>query len=316
MNIYYDLESLPVFDKTAVTTGTFDGVHLGHKTVLERLKAAAINIGGESVLLTFYPHPRMVLFPDDHQLKLLNSQSEKEELLEAQGINHLVVLPFTKEFSRTSSLEYARNIIANKLRAKKLVIGYDHHFGRNREGSLENLVEFGVLYGFEVEEIPPRDIDEIAVSSSKIRTALEQGRIDIANKFLGYHYQFSGKVTHGKQLGRTIGFPTANLIPLDPLKLLPQTGVYAVKVHIQGQWYRGMLNIGNRPTLADGLGQSIEVHIIDFEGDIYHETLHIAFYQSIRHEQKFEGVAQLQQQLKLDKLQVAAYFDSNDNQSL
>jgi len=211
VKIHYDIESIPALNITAVTTGTFDGVHLGHKIIIERLIAAARTIGGESVLLTFYPHPRIVLFPDDNQIKMLNTPIEKENLLQASGIDHLVVIPFTKEFSRLSSLEFVRNILSNTLKAKKLVIGYDHHFGRNREGSFAHLLEFGSLYGFQVEEIPAQDIDHVAISSSKIRQALASGDLNTANSYLGYEYNITGKVIKGKQLGRTIGYPTANI---------------------------------------------------------------------------------------------------------
>lgn len=301
MKIHYDLDSISELKHTAVTTGTFDGVHLGHKTIIDKLISVAKQIEGESVLLTFYPHPRMVLFPDDHQIRLLNTQSEKEQLLESCGIDHLVVINFTKEFSRLSSLEFVRNILANKLKAKKLVIGYDHHFGRNREGSFAHLLEFGSLYGFEVEEIPAKDIDEVAVSSSKIRKAIEAGDIDTANKYLGYAYSFTGKVIKGKQLGRTIGYPTANIAITDPYKLIPAIGVYAVKVMFAKQTYEGMLSIGKNPTVSNQNILSIEVNIFDFNADIYNKEITVFIYKKMRDEEKYGSLDELKAQLAIDK---------------
>jgi riboflavin kinase/FMN adenylyltransferase len=301
VKIHYDLDSISELKHTAVTTGTFDGVHLGHKTIIDKLISVAKQIEGESVLLTFYPHPRMVLFPDDHQIRLLNTQSEKEQLLESCGIDHLVVINFTKEFSRLSSLEFVRNILANKLKAKKLVIGYDHHFGRNREGSFAHLLEFGSLYGFEVEEIPSKDIDEVAVSSSKIRKAIEAGDIDTANKYLGYAYSFTGKVIKGKQLGRTIGYPTANIAITDPYKLIPAIGVYAVKVMFAKQTYEGMLSIGKNPTVSNQNILSIEVNIFDFNADIYNKEITVFIYKKMRDEEKYGSLDELKAQLAVDK---------------
>ena len=302
MKIHYDLDSITKLSKTAITTGTFDGVHIGHKTIIERLIAAAKSIEGESVLLTFYPHPRLVLFPDSDPIKMLNTQTEKEQLLVETGIDHLVVLPFTKEFSRLSSLEFVRNILSNALKAKRLVIGHDHHFGRNREGSFAHLLEFGSLYGFEVEEIPAKDIDNVAISSSKIRAAIEAGDLHSANTFLGYNYTLSGKVVHGKQLGSKIGYPTANIQVHDPYKLVPAIGIYAVQVKYANTMYNGMLSIGKNPTVQDNGPVSIEVNIFDFDKDIYGKDLTIYFYEKLRNELKFEGLEQLTQQLALDKI--------------
>ncbi len=301
MKIHYDLESIPTLLRTAVTTGTFDGVHLGHKTIIERLISAAKNIDGESVLLTFYPHPRMVLFPDDDQIKMLNTPLEKEQLLQACGIDHLVVIPFTKEFSRLSSLEFVRNILSNALKAKKLVIGYDHHFGRNREGSFAHLLEFGSLYGFEVEEIPAQDIDHVAISSSKIRQALVSGDLSTANNYLGYEYSITGKVIKGKQLGRTIGYPTANIEINDKYKLIPAIGVYAVKVKYSTQLFDGMLSIGKNPTVTANGPLTIEVNIFDFNHEIYHKEITIYFYKKLRDEEKYDSLDELKAQLAVDK---------------
>ncbi len=302
MKVYYDLDSVSDLKQTAVTTGTFDGVHLGHKAIIKKLISAAQSIQGQSVLITFYPHPRMVLFPDDQPLKMLNTPLEKEKLLQESGIDILLILPFTKEFSRLSSLEFVRNIIGNKLKARKLVIGYDHHFGRNREGTYTHLQEFGPLYGFDVEEIPAQDIDHVAVSSSKIRTALEIGDIQTANSFLGYTYNITGKVVIGKQLGRQLGYPTANIDVNDKLKLIPATGVYAVMVSHRKQLYKGMLSIGYNPTVTRDGPLHVEVNIFDFDEDIYHNELTIYFINRLRNEEKFISLNELKDQLALDKL--------------
>ena len=308
MKIHYDIESIPALNITAVTTGTFDGVHLGHKIIIERLIAAARTIGGESVLLTIYPHPRMVLFPDDDQIKMLNTPLEKENLLQASGIDHLVVIPFTKEFSRLSSLEFVRNILSNTLKAKKLVIGYDHHFGRNREGSFAHLLEFGSLYGFQVEEIPAQDIDHVAISSSKIRQALASGDLNTANSYLGYEYSITGKVIKGKQLGRTIGYPTANIEINDNYKLIPAIGVYAVKIKYALNIYNGMLSIGKNPTVTENGPLTIEVNIFDFDLEIYHKQITVYFYKKLRDEEKYDSINQLKSQLAIDKEKALKYL--------
>ena len=308
MKIHYDIESIPALNITAVTTGTFDGVHLGHKIIIERLIAAARTIGGESVLLTFYPHPRMVLFPDDDQIKMLNTPIEKENLLQASGIDHLVVIPFTKEFSRLSSLEFVRNTLSNTLKAKKLVIGYDHHFGRNREGSFAHLLEFGSLYGFQVEEIPAQDIDHVAISSSKIRQALASGDLNTANSYLGYEYNITGKVIKGKQLGRTIGYPTANIEINDNYKLIPAIGVYAVKIKYALNIYNGMLSIGKNPTVTENGPLTIEVNIFDFDLEIYNKQITVYFYKKLRDEEKYDSINQLKSQLAIDKENAIKYL--------
>jgi riboflavin kinase / FMN adenylyltransferase len=284
-----------------VTTGTFDGVHLGHQKIISRLKDVANEINGETVLLTFYPHPRMVLFPEDNDLKLINTQEEKIELLSHYGIDHLIIYPFTKEFSRLTSVEFVRNILVNRIKTKRLVIGYNHHFGRNREGSFEHLKEYGPLYGFEVEEIPARDIDSIEVSSTKIRKALLAGDVKTANSYLGHSYCITGKVVDGKKIGRQIGYPTANILVEDKYKLIPADGVYVVKVRHDNSTYGGMLNIGNNPTV-NGKHKTIEVNIFDFNKDIYEENATIYFIERLRDEVKFNGLQELKDQLAIDKI--------------
>lgn len=308
MKVYTDIkefENARLSEKSIknpiVTTGTFDGVHLGHQKIINRLQEIAKNENGETVLLTFYPHPRMVLFPDDNELKLLNTQAEKIRLLEQYGIQHLIIYPFTKDFSRLTSVEFVRNILVNSIGTKKLVIGYNHHFGRNREGSFEHLKEYSSLYGFEVEEIPAKDIDSIEISSTKIRNALQLGDVSTAHSYLGHFYEINGTVIEGNKLGRTIGYPTANIQINDKYKLIPGDGIYAVKVKHNGKEYGGMLSIGNNPTIKDK-GRSIEVNIFNFDKEIYSEEISIYFVKRLRSEIKFDGLDGLTAQLALDKI--------------
>ncbi|MBN8696401.1 MAG: bifunctional riboflavin kinase/FAD synthetase [Bacteroidetes bacterium] len=301
MKVYTNIEDFKSIPNPVVTTGTFDGVHLGHQKIISRLKEIAKVENGETVLLTFYPHPRMVLFPDDNELKMLNTQKEKIALLEQYGIDHLIIYPFTKEFSRLTSVEFVRNILVNTIQTKRLVIGYNHHFGRNREGSFEHLKEYGPLYGFDVEEIPAKDIDSIEISSTKIRNALLSGDVKIANSYLGHNFSISGKVIGGKKLGRTIGYPTANIDINDKYKIIPADGVYAVNVIHDGKILEGMLNIGNNPTV-EGKGRSIEVNIFNFDKEIYGDDATIIFIERLRDEVKFNGLEQLKEQLAKDKV--------------
>ena len=300
MQIYSEGDVVKV-KSPVVTTGTFDGVHVGHQKIIARLKEVAKQGSGEIVVLTFYPHPRMVLHPDDHELKLLSTESEKQKLLEYFGVQHLVIQSFTKQFSRLSSVNFIRDILINKIGTKKLVIGYNHHFGRNREGSFEHLKEYGPVYGFEVEEIPAKDIDNIEVSSTKIRKALQQGDIKTANTFLGYEYCITGRVVKGKQLGRELGYPTANLVIDDRYKLIPADGIYVVKVKLGGAEKNGMMSIGLNPTVNGG-SRTIEVNIFEFDKEIYGEELTVNFIEKIRDEKKFENLEQLKDQLAQDML--------------
>ncbi len=301
MKVYKSIEEFKVVKNTVVTTGTFDGVHTGHQVIIEQLKNAAKKISGESVILTFFPHPRMVLYPDDNELRLLNTIDERIEMLRSAGIDHLIIHPFSKKFSRLSSTEFVRDILVNKLNISTLVIGYDHHFGRNREGSLEHLQELAPLYDFTVEEIPAQEIQQVNISSTKVRTSLLNGEIQAANQFLGYNYFIIGTVIDGNKMGRTIGFPTANIKVEEWYKLIPAKGVYAVKVKLDGNIFDGMLNIGTRPTLKENDNESIEVNIFNFEEDIYNKEIQIEFYERIRDEQKFEELTLLKEQLEIDK---------------
>lgn len=300
MKVYTSIEEFQNVDRPIVTTGTFDGVHFGHRKIIDRLKQVAQNCDGETVLLTFSPHPRMVLFPDDQDLKLLNTIEEKKHLLEKAGVQHLIVHSFTKEFSRISSINFVRDVLVNKLNTHKLVIGYNHHFGRNREGSFEHLQEFAPLYGFDVEEIPVQLLDNMGVSSTKIRKALFQGNVETAAEYLGYKYQLSGTVVKGNAIGRTIGFPTANLELVDAKKIIPNDGVYAVWVTVDGVSYKGMMNIGKKPTI-NNLTRTLEVHLLEFEQDIYRKRIIIQFVKRIRDEIAFQELSELKEQLEKDR---------------
>jgi riboflavin kinase/FMN adenylyltransferase len=300
MKVHYNIDEIPTIKNAIVSQGTFDGVHLAHKKIIERLKQIASIKNGETVIITFEPHPRIVLLPLDHGLQLLSTLNEKINLLEKAGVDHLIILPFTKEFSRLSSEQFIRNILVNKIKTNTLVIGYDHRFGKNREGSFEHLKNSASLYEFEVEEIPEQDIDDIAISSTKIRQALLNNDIQTAQKYLGNSYSLEGNVIKGKQLGRTIGYPTANIEVENSYKLIPQDGVYAVWVWYNKARFGGMLNIGNNPTIKDK-GRSIEVNIFNFEKDIYTENLKIEFVSKLRNEEKFNGLDALKNQLHLDK---------------
>ena len=301
MKIYNSIEEFSRVPNAVVTSGTFDGVHLGHKKVIKRITKIANQSEGDSVIITFWPHPRLVLFPDQKDLKLLNTFEEKAALLEGEGIRHLLKIPFTKEFSFKSSNEFIKDILVEVIGTKKLVIGYDHRFGKNREGSFIHLKENADKYGFAVEEIPKQEIEEIGVSSTLIRKAYLEGNISIGNQYLGRPYSISGKVIKGDQLGRQMGFPTANLEVDDKHKLIPADGIYAVKVGHGDTIYEGMLYIGNRPTLKDSI-QSIEVNIFNFEHEIYNESITLYFYHQIREDAKFNNLEDLKMQLEKDKL--------------
>ncbi|MES2747577.1 MAG: bifunctional riboflavin kinase/FAD synthetase [Bacteroidota bacterium] len=286
--------------KTIITIGTFDGVHLGHKKILEKVVAQAKAANLESVVLTFFPHPRMVL-QEKSEIKLLNTINEKIQLFDQLGIDCLIIHPFDYEFSRLTAEEFVKTILIDKFNIQKIIIGYDHRFGRNRTANIDDLIVYGNQYDFEVEQISVEEINEIAISSTKIRTAILEGNINLANQYLGYEYSFSGTVIKGKQLGRTIGFPTANISNIEDYKLLPKKGVYVVKSIINGQLVFGMMNIGNRPTV-DGEGQTVEVHFLDFNADLYNQNIEIALLHYIREEIKFNLLDDLKAQIAKDQL--------------
>ncbi len=300
MKIYHGIEDFKPLDFAVVTSGTFDGVHFGHQTILKRVTQIAKKNNGESVLITYWPHPRLVLYPDDTDLKLLNTFEEKAELIREQGIDHLLRIPFTKEFSKLSSEEFIQNILVHSISTKKLVIGYDHRFGNNREGRFEQLKANSAKYGFEVEEIPKQEIEHVGVSSTKIRQALFAGEVDKACDLLGKEYTVSGRVVKGEKIGRMIGFPTANLEVDAEHKLIPADGAYAVTAQIQSKEYKAMLNIGIRPTVG-GTSKTIEVHIFDFNDDLYGENVKVSFRKRLRAEKKFPDVEALKEQLTEDR---------------
>ena len=308
MKVYYGIQEFQKLKNAVVTSGTFDGVHLGHRKILNRLNEVAHQNNGESVVITFYPHPRSVISPDNQNVKLLSTLDEKIELLENSGVQHLLIIPFTREFSELSSEEFIQKILVQTIGTKTLVIGYDHRFGRNREGGFDYLKANKARYGFEIEEISRQDIENMGVSSSKIRKALQEGDVPSADHFLGRNYSLSGVIVKGKQLGRTIGFPTANIQVREIAKLIPSDGVYAVKVYYKENAFGGMLNIGNRPTV-DGTFQTVEVNIFDFDQEIYGENLAVEFLQKIRNEQKFNGLDELKAQIAKDKITCKAILN-------
>jgi len=300
MKIYHNLDDFNKLNYAVVTSGTFDGVHLGHQKILNRLKEIASRNGGETVVITFWPHPRFVLNPIDTKLKLLNTFEERIELIKQQGIQHLLRIPFTKEFSNISSLDFIQNILVEKIGTKKLVIGFDHRFGKNREGSFEQLKVNGPKFGFDVEEIPRQELEQVGISSTKIRIALEAGDVATAHHLLGKPFHLTGRVVQGEKLGRMLGFPTANLDLDSHYKLIPADGIYAVLINHESTVYKGMLYIGQRPTIG-GVHQTIEVNIFDFNRNIYGENLAVQFIGSIRKDIRFNDLEALKKQLGIDK---------------
>ncbi len=299
MKIYNKLIDFQPIGNAVVTTGTFDGVHVGHVKIIKRLVEITKKTGGESVLLTFWPHPRVIVSPTNDDIKLLSTIDEKTEILAKLGIDHLVILPFTREFSELSSEQYIEDILTEGLGTKVLVIGYDHRFGKNREGGIDYLLKHSDRFKIQIEEISRQEIENITISSTKIRNAIINGKVQIANELLGRPYSFSGHVVKGRQLGRTIGFPTANVQVQKNYKLIPKNGVYASKITLRNLEYEGIMNIGNRPTV-DGIGRTQEVHIFDFNDDIYGEILKVEIIEFIREEIKFDSIEKLIAQIKLD----------------
>jgi riboflavin kinase / FMN adenylyltransferase len=308
MKIYHGLEDFNRLTTAVVTIGTFDGVHVGHHKILTRLKEIASACNGETVVITFWPHPRLVLHPEDTGLKLLNTFEEKAELLKEHSIQHLIRIPFTKEFSQLSGEEFISRILVDTIGTKKLVIGYDHHFGKNREGSFEQLKLNGPRYGFDVEEIPRQEVDHLGVSSTAIRKALEGGDIETATHLLGKPYSLTGRVVAGDKLGRILGFPTANIDVDTKFKLIPSDGIYAVTVGHEHHQYNGMLYIGNRPTIQ-GSKRNIEVNIFGFNEEIYGQSLTINFYKRLRNDIHFHDLEELKAQLFEDKSVAISYLE-------
>jgi len=308
MKIYNDIRDFTPLEKAIVTIGTFDGVHIGHQQIINRLKEESVELGGESVILTFFPHPRMILHPEDQNLKLITTITEKAELLERSGVDHLIITPFTRDFSNQSAEEYIRDILVKQIGTRKIIIGYDHRFGKNREGGLEDLLKYAPVYAYSVEEIAEQDINEVAVSSTKIRTAILSGNVKTATEFLGYAFFLTGKVIKGDQLGRTLGYPTANLFIEESYKLIPADGIYAVTVDLNTSHKHGMAYIGHRPTI-NGMSRNIEVNIFDFNEDIYGQQIRLNFHSFIRDDIKFTGLDELKTQLAKDEIAVKSYFE-------
>ena len=280
MKLFHSINDFQSTKKTILTLGTFDGVHIGHKKILERITQNTENGKYESLVLSFFPHPRMVL-QEKSEIKLLNTITEKTQLLEASGIENLIVHPFDESFSRLKAEEFVSSILVDKFQIQKIIIGHDHRFGRNRTANIDDLIAFGTEYGFEVEQISAEEIQDVSVSSTKIRKALNEGNMDLANEYLGYHYFLNGTVVKGKQLGRTIGFPTANIHIEEDYKLIPKIGVYVVKAVVNQETVYGMMNIGFNPTV-NGEKQTIEVHLFNFDKDIYDQNIEVSLLHYIR----------------------------------
>lgn len=325
MKIYRSLDEFTPLPNAVVTIGTFDGVHIGHQKILSKLRECAEENNGETVLLTFFPHPRLIINPDDDSLRLINDIEEKAHHLALAKIDHLIVTPFTRDFSNQTPEEYISNVLVGKLGTKQIVIGYDHHFGKDRKGSMKDLKHYSNIYDYRVDQIPEQDIEDVAVSSTRIRESLIKGDIETANKYLGYPFELTGTVVRGDQIGREIGFPTANLNIHESHKLIPAYGIYAVEAEIyphvptigSGDYIhpqpervaRGMAYIGTRPTV-DGMHRKIEINLLDFEDDIYTKTIRVKFLKFIRHDRWFESLDAMKEQMKNDELEIRAYFNT------
>jgi riboflavin kinase/FMN adenylyltransferase len=300
VKIHHDFSSFKEVKNPVLTIGTFDGVHLGHQALLNRMKTLAQEVNGETVVLTFTPHPRTVLFPEDHGIQLLSDTQEKRKFLADCGIDHLVEFPFTMEFAKKSAFEYVRDLLVVGMNVHTVIVGYDHRFGRNREGNFQLLLEYADMFQFHVEEIPAQLINESEVSSTKIRNAISVGNVEFALQATGRNYVLSGTVVHGKGNGQKIGFPTANIKISDTLKLIPANGVYVVETNINGKNYRGAMNIGTRPTFELNGSRSLEVHVIGFHNNLYEQPLQVEFIRKLRDEQNFGSIDALKEQLAKD----------------
>ena len=309
MKVHYEVENIDI-KYPVVTIGSFDGVHLGHACVIQHLKEKAANIDGESVIISFEPHPREVLYPREKKIGILTTLEEKVTILEKYGVDHLIILKFTLEFAQQSYTDFVKKILIDKLKIKGLVVGYDHRFGKDRAGNFENLQELANKYGFFLEKEVVFEEDDVNVSSTKIRNALTVGDITTVNRFFGYLYSITGKVVYGHHLGHKIGFPTANIQVSDERKLLPAIGVYAVKVIIGQEIFNGMLNIGIRPTVSNDGQVSCEVYIFDFSQNLYGKTITINFINRIRGERKFNDIEELRAQLQKDQEKILKLLKS------
>lgn len=308
LRIFNSINDFATSKRTIVTLGTFDGVHIGHNAILDKICKVAKDENLESVILTFFPHPRLIV-SDNYDIKLLNTIEEKATLLKKKGIQNFIIHPFDKAFSELSPREFVTQVLVEKLNIQKIIIGHDHKFGKNRAADFNDLIIFGKEFGFEVEEISAQQINEVAVSSTKIRNSLLEGNITLANEYLGYPYVLTGNVVKGNQLGRTINFPTANIEIPEDYKLIPKNGVYIVTANVNNQTVFGMMNIGVKPTLGEHK-LSIEVHLLDFNKDIYNQKIQVNILERVRDEQKFESFANLKSQLELDKNNTIQYFEN------
>jgi len=307
LKIFNSIKSFSATKETIVTIGTFDGVHLGHRKILEQITKNARDTNCESLVLTFFPHPRMVL-QEDTEMKQLNTLDEKISLLDKLGVDNLVIHPFDKEFSRLTAEEFVKEVLVDVFKVKKIIIGHDHRFGRNRTANIDDLITFGETFGFDVEQISVEELNEVSISSTKIRNALLEGNVELAANYLGYNYSLTGTVYKGKQLGRTIGYPTANIRIDENYKLIPENGVYVAQSVINGKLIFGMMNIGFRPTV-DGTTQTIEINYFDFNQDLYDQKITISTLKRMRSEQKFESIDALRNQLNVDKTTAMQYID-------
>ncbi|UKN03589.1 bifunctional riboflavin kinase/FAD synthetase [Paracrocinitomix mangrovi] len=311
MKVYYSVDEVPEIKNPVITLGTFDGVHLGHQKIIKFLKENAQKVEGESVLFTFHPHPRIVLHPEDHNLELIQDIDRRIERLAEEGVDHLILHPFTLEFAKQTATEFVRNILVNKLGVRVMTIGYNHHFGKNREGNIDLLQELGAVYNFDVVQIPAFEQDEIKISSTKIRSAIKEGDITKANAYLGSPFCFKGTVKDGDKIGTTIGFPTANIQLFSETQILPNIGVYAVQVKIDGEMYDGMMNIGYRPTVSNSNEKRIEVNIFNFNRNLYGTKIVVFVIAKIREEQSFNSIEDLKKQLHQDEINSKRILDQS-----
>ena len=308
MKIYRNIKNFKA-KNPVVTIGTFDGVHLGHIKIFDKLKEKAKEINGETVVVTFWPHPRFVLEKENNKIKMINTLDEKIKLIEEQQIDHLIIIRFTKTFAKLSSCDFIEQYLYNKIRLKALIVGYDHHFGKNRDGSFEVLKSCAVQYHFSIDKVEPYKINDEIISSTLIRKAISSGELEKANRYLAKKYFLSGTIISGEKIGRNLGFPTANIKLSENYKLLPACGVYAVEIEIKNRKFHGMLNIGYRPTIStDKTNRSIEVNIFNFKENIYNKQIRVYFYKKIRNEMKFHSLDRLKQQLIKDKTVISKYF--------
>ena len=307
MKIYQHLSEFKKLANAVVTIGTFDGVHYGHQKIVKRLCELAKDTGGESVILTFFPHPRLILDPENQNLKMINTVKQKAEILAGLGVDHLIIIPFTRDFSNLSAKEYIQQILIDTIGMKYIIVGYDHRFGKDRKGGMSELELYAKDFNYKIELIKEQDINDVAVSSTKIRQALLQGDMALAAEYLGYPFSIEGRVVKGDKIGRTIGYPTANIFVEETYKLIPSDGIYAVTVKMGDENYRGMAYIGQRPTI-NGMTRNIEVNIFDFNKEIYGQTIVMTFLQFLRHDVKFTGLEALKEQLHEDKQNTLAYF--------